>query len=127
MWAAKATLRDVGWKKQERAGHSELDAESAAVGGVDGELLAAAGEGGDFRAGEQITRGGLVQRARSVEGIADVGAAECGRGDGVAEDRREGEAGAFDFGEFGHGKEEQNGGREKRETVHCYGCCQSEL
>lgn len=99
----------AGLEKAHGAGHSELNAEGAAVGGVDGELLALAGEGGDLRAGEEIARGGFVRRAESIEGIADVGAAERDGGDGATDERREGEACAFDFGEFGHRRELQSG------------------
>lgn len=45
---------DVGWEEEKASGHAELDAEGGAVVGVNGELLAAAGEARDAGGVEEV-------------------------------------------------------------------------
>ncbi len=94
---------DVGGigEEEDLAAHAELDDEGAAVGGDEGELLAATFDGGD---------GGVLEKAVGAIaggagcGRADIGAEELGAADEAADQTRlEGAAERFDFGEFWHG------------------------
>lgn len=81
----------------EAAGHAEVDAEDAAACAEECELLAAAFDGGDAMALEELGGGSAVAT------VADVGATEFGAADGLVEEvGEEGLADSLDLREFGH-------------------------